>query len=137
MLNNIGGARAQLQQGCLDPAINKRRREIGDEIMEAQTQRATLEHRRNFLTNELARLQPQIEDHETRKRRVGRMGDPILTYVPGDYNAKEHAAVKRSFEQCQAELPNVEVTLLTIGPKMEALRAEEARLVAKAEASPL
>ena len=65
------------------------------------------------------------------------MGDPALTYVPGDYNAKEHAAVKGSFEQCQAELPKVEAELLTIGPKMEALDAERAALLAKAEASQL
>ena len=89
--------------------------------MEAQTKRGRLEQRRKFLTNELARLEPQIADHETRKNRW-RMGDPATTYVSGDYNAKEHAAVKGSFEQSQAELPKVEAELLTIDPKMEALR---------------
>jgi len=136
LLNNIGTARAQLRQTCLDPAIAKRRREIGNEIMAVQNQGEDLKGRRKLLITELGRLEPQIAEHEASEIRK-RMGEPALSYVPGDYNAREHAAAKGSFEQCKAELPQVEAALLAIRPRIEALRAEDARLWQEAEASPL
>ena len=89
--------------------------------MGAQNERADWKRARKFLTNELARLEPQIADHLQRKN-LTRMGDPAVSYVPGDYDAKEHTRVQGSYDQCQAELPQVEAALLTIGPKMDALR---------------
>ncbi len=130
-------ARAELRRTCRAPEIISRLNEIGNEVFQTQERAKALAERAKNLTNELGRLQPQLEDMEERRKHPRIQGDPRTTYVPGDFDQREQTRLQTSVDNMLAELPKVEEALVALPAAVASLQAEHAELLVKAEQSPL
>ena len=138
-LGAIATARQELRRTTKAPAIVGRANEITAELEAAREREKFLTARQGFLTREIARLEPQAENHEEMKarRRPANYPDPATSYTPGNYDAKEHDRVQQSLDNYRAELTTVETELASLPVAVAALEAERESLLVKAEQSPL
>ena len=136
-LATLDATKAELRKTCKAPMLVNRSREIANETAAAREREKFLTARQGFLTRELGRLQPQLEDMEERRKHPRIQGDPRTTFVPGDFDPREQTRLQTSVDNMLAELPKVEEALLALPATVAGLQAEQADLLVKAEQSPL
>ena len=130
-------ARAELRRTCRAPEIVSRLNEIGNEIFQTQERAKALAERAKNLTNELARLQPQLQDMEERRKHPRIQGDPRTTYVPGDFDQREQTRLQTSVDNMLAELPKVEEAIVALPATVASLASRASGLAGQGRGQPV